>query len=459
MARIPQPRYVQVCESVRRSVADGSLKSGDRIPSEVELARELGMARMTVRKGLDILVGEGLLVRRHRRGTFVAEAAAPAEEGLAEFNTPAFLRPRTVTLRIETQDSQAHQLRFWRAAFDAFAKLSPQYRAEISTVAATSDEAGAAIAGDAIATSAWALPHYIERGLVARLSRPVVPADVPRAFREYPEYAVPFSCGAPLLVVNLDLAERAGITPLPKSMDFGAFLKLLRRAARKLRGTCLLNCSPSAPVYVAAGADIESKNGQKRMPARVREVYEALLGLPPGSVVVTGPASVPFKRGEALFFVCSPHALDWDVLPAGLRVAVRPLPIMKRSRPRYMPVVLAVSAASPHPQAAEQLVRFLAGEVPQRLLADHRAGFPAQPATLASLTDDGMPGAAALRGTVQSGKPLGRDARYLIEYLVTVFMPVSRRIMNRERSIDDGLTELASLTVLYHRGEVGWRTD
>jgi ABC-type glycerol-3-phosphate transport system substrate-binding protein len=236
-------------------------------------------------------------------------------------------------------------------------------------------------------------------------------------------------------------------------------VKILRRADRALRGTCLLNCSPSTPAYIAAGADIESKSVQTKMPGRVRDVYETLLGLSPGALVVTGPGSIPFRRGEALFFVCSPHALDWDVLPADMRIAFRPLPVMKRSRQRFMPVVLAVSAASAHPQAAERLVRFLAGETSQRLLAKHRAAFPAHAAVRASLTDDEFPGSAALQNAIEAGKPMGRDARYLIEYLVTVFMPISRRILNRERSVDDGLAELASLTDLYHRGEVGWRAD
>jgi GntR family transcriptional regulator len=46
-------------------------KSGDRLPSERELSRRWGAARMTVRSATDALVEEGLVERRHGSGTYV----------------------------------------------------------------------------------------------------------------------------------------------------------------------------------------------------------------------------------------------------------------------------------------------------------------------------------------------------------------------------------------------------
>jgi DNA-binding GntR family transcriptional regulator len=44
---------------------------GDRVPPERELSAAWGVARMTLRRALDELVGEGLIVRQQGRGTFV----------------------------------------------------------------------------------------------------------------------------------------------------------------------------------------------------------------------------------------------------------------------------------------------------------------------------------------------------------------------------------------------------
>jgi GntR family transcriptional regulator len=50
-----------------------SLNVGDSIPSERQLASDLGVSRLTVRAALDELVREGYLLRRRGAGTFVAE--------------------------------------------------------------------------------------------------------------------------------------------------------------------------------------------------------------------------------------------------------------------------------------------------------------------------------------------------------------------------------------------------
>jgi GntR family transcriptional regulator len=50
------------------------LRVGDSIPSERRLAASLGVSRPTLRHAIDELVREGLLVRRHGSGTYVAES-------------------------------------------------------------------------------------------------------------------------------------------------------------------------------------------------------------------------------------------------------------------------------------------------------------------------------------------------------------------------------------------------
>jgi GntR family transcriptional regulator len=67
------PLYQQVRDLLVRRLADGEWQPGKSIPSEYQLARELGVSQGTVRKALDALASEHLLVRQQGRGTFVAE--------------------------------------------------------------------------------------------------------------------------------------------------------------------------------------------------------------------------------------------------------------------------------------------------------------------------------------------------------------------------------------------------
>ncbi len=68
---VNQPVYLQLVELVRDKINQGEYSFGDSIPSEREIAEQYGINRMTVRKALDILVDEMLLVRIQGKGTFV----------------------------------------------------------------------------------------------------------------------------------------------------------------------------------------------------------------------------------------------------------------------------------------------------------------------------------------------------------------------------------------------------
>jgi len=65
------PLYVQIREAIREQIERGELHVGDKLPSEEELAEQFGVSRMTARRGLDDLVQEGLLQRKHGVGTLV----------------------------------------------------------------------------------------------------------------------------------------------------------------------------------------------------------------------------------------------------------------------------------------------------------------------------------------------------------------------------------------------------
>ena len=65
--------YQQVKDFVSRKIQDGSLRAGDRLPSEHELVAQFGMSRMTVNRALRELKEQGRIVRVAGVGSFVAE--------------------------------------------------------------------------------------------------------------------------------------------------------------------------------------------------------------------------------------------------------------------------------------------------------------------------------------------------------------------------------------------------
>jgi GntR family transcriptional regulator len=72
-SQIECPAYQKLAESIRRQIIDGTYKPGERIPSEVSISKSSGLALLTVRQALGLLVDEGLLERFPGRGTFVSE--------------------------------------------------------------------------------------------------------------------------------------------------------------------------------------------------------------------------------------------------------------------------------------------------------------------------------------------------------------------------------------------------
>jgi LacI family transcriptional regulator len=72
-----RPKYRVIEDWLRAQIDDGRLAPGSKLPSEHDLARTLGVAYMTVRSAINVLVRDGLLQRVHGKGTFVMAHAAP----------------------------------------------------------------------------------------------------------------------------------------------------------------------------------------------------------------------------------------------------------------------------------------------------------------------------------------------------------------------------------------------
>jgi GntR family transcriptional regulator len=69
---LPVPLYSQLKEILLAMIQSEALRVGDALPSEYELGHKFRVSRITVRRAIDELAREGLLVSRQGKGTFVA---------------------------------------------------------------------------------------------------------------------------------------------------------------------------------------------------------------------------------------------------------------------------------------------------------------------------------------------------------------------------------------------------
>lgn len=68
-----KPLYLQVKDLMLRRLASGAWRPGEALPSEFGLAAEFKVSQGTVRKALDELAAQNLVVRQQGKGTFVAQ--------------------------------------------------------------------------------------------------------------------------------------------------------------------------------------------------------------------------------------------------------------------------------------------------------------------------------------------------------------------------------------------------
>ena len=73
MGRESGPLYLQIAAQMRREIANGLLKPGERLPAIAEMAAMRGVSIITVRQAIEVLEREGLVQRFQGRGTFVVE--------------------------------------------------------------------------------------------------------------------------------------------------------------------------------------------------------------------------------------------------------------------------------------------------------------------------------------------------------------------------------------------------
>jgi GntR family transcriptional regulator len=137
-----QPLYQQLQRAIREAIENRLLGPDDALPAERQIASELAVSRITVRKAIDGLVEEGLLVRKQGSGNFVASRIEKNFAKLTSFSEDMRARgrtPRSEWLRrsqgsVSPEESLALRLspgtpvfRFHRIRFADDAPMSLEY--------------------------------------------------------------------------------------------------------------------------------------------------------------------------------------------------------------------------------------------------------------------------------------------------------------------------------------------
>lgn len=96
-----QPLYQQLQRALRAAIENRIIGPDDALPPERDLADMLGVSRITVRKAIDELVEDGLLIRKQGSGTFVSNRVEKNFAKLTSFSEDMRARgrePRSVWL-------------------------------------------------------------------------------------------------------------------------------------------------------------------------------------------------------------------------------------------------------------------------------------------------------------------------------------------------------------------------
>src|SRR3569833_4483159 len=81
------PLYLQLKRFIEDAVSGGQIRAGDALPSERDLAAKMDVSRGTVRKAVQHLVRDGVLVQRHGAGTYVAPQPSRVEQSLSQLTS------------------------------------------------------------------------------------------------------------------------------------------------------------------------------------------------------------------------------------------------------------------------------------------------------------------------------------------------------------------------------------
>lgn len=84
--------FEKVAQKIKSNIDDGTYSQKQKLPSEYDLAKEFNVSRLTVRKAIDLLISQNLLVKQKGKGTYImnqTDKFQSGQNGLLSFTESA----------------------------------------------------------------------------------------------------------------------------------------------------------------------------------------------------------------------------------------------------------------------------------------------------------------------------------------------------------------------------------
>lgn len=378
-----QIKLEAMVDKLRTEIVSGMRKPGSFLPAESQLAKDFQMSNKSVRKGLDILVEEGLIVKIDRVGSVVAESKA-----------------QKITLNFGCSYSMNNDILLDELLAE-FTRLHPSIHIkkvslDIHHYVKSIKEMSANDMLDVVCLNSAMLQEMAESGMLSLLEPVETNVELypiaNEAFRyDNHMYASPISLSPVLLCYNRQHFAEAGLQEPDSYWTWDDVIAAGRSLAeyRNKHGFYFQVLSRNRyPVFLLQAGIQVLKDGEERAGSREMLVdsirtFCRMIGdqdiFPKYFAASNEETNQLFIRGDVSMILSTYYNLNqFNELPLDYDIA--PLPTFRRGDPQKSLLVTfgtAIMKNSRSKEAGRQLLRFLSSPHAQRMIHERTVSIPA----------------------------------------------------------------------------------
>ncbi|GLI08016.1 hypothetical protein YDYSG_40460 [Paenibacillus tyrfis] len=378
--KTPRERLSEFVSTLREDILTGKRPIGDYLPSEKTFAAQFQLSNQTVRKGLDVLVSEGLIEKIPRVGTKVV---GPLNE--------AFVTVKLGFHSSVTGEAGIHQL------LSIFHKENPHIRVQAVPTSSTnysyiSEYLSGGIL-DVVMMNFMNFQECVENGdegLLEPLERnPELYSFLSDAFQVNGRQLVqPFIFSPLILCYNREHFRAANLSEPDSSWQWNDLIDYSSRLAipgERLGFHCDLYSSNRWPLLLLQTGEKFARNEDGRLKLAGTPMMDALRycgemkhSIPSLSEgVTTGESELLLAKGKASMIMTSYFYLNY-LLGERLSFDIAPVPHLGTPMTMLLNIGLAINRQSRVKAAAAKLVEFLTGYKAQLFVRQNTYSLPAR---------------------------------------------------------------------------------